>query len=906
MSDKKDKIIKDTVLITTTLTGIIGAMTGIPIVQAIAYLPAILERGIIEKAGKSQGIEEKLHKQLKEAIQKTCDQMQVKLELKNKSLADFFRTVSMRMQTETCMMFSKKELDDWMKHSIHKEQKWECPDITEKDKTILIEEFVNEFIKQVTQYQELGIFLAMTMGFNNGVNVVEVQNSTVALNEIEGDVEDYAEKFEEPLFLHKNEDKENQICLKDVFVIPAAETHGHWNEKIHYADCDDIFKAIRDFTSYTPTTKRESKPNILFIEGQAASGKSSLVSWLSWQYHNRTQEAQEILGDRRLIVVRLRDLIQQQKVLDIEDPFYDIYTYLVQKEDDYRSRVQNEREVFDNTALVLDGFDELCMVEGFWGSEKEQYFYHMYRRVERFEGGCKVIVTTRPSYLECKKLDFFHAHLRIKAFTKEKRKQFIGKYEKKEMLSSDVKQNLFKEYKNEFECLVESPLLIYMVAAKGVVLGDAINIWYLYNQIFAIEVYVRNYDGEGAHIIKKYREYLYALTTEIANAVYTEKQYFINIEKLLERNKVQQLVQKLEGLKEDKTIDYQKMENILSDCFGVASYFKVGDKLDKDGIRKNAVEFYHNNIRDYFMCEYIWRNMERIYSKIPEQNEQRQKYFISEFQKIFQYLSEAPVAIQFFKNKVIHMKETGVLVDFIERELRERYFKEFFGKMLETGFLLRYEYDGKSNILSMMLNVYSSVFQIYHAIYLAHLKQGERIDISNKGNYEVINKSNIWNILFFSTDISNQSMLNFDKMSLRNIELTNYNFQGCSFCNAWLDCVQFRTCDLSNTTCIEASLRLADLVDSSLYKINLEHAKLTSSDLRNTNMKHANLRHADLRDVDLRYTDLDYADLTDADLRDAKMNAETSFKNAIFKNTLVSKKHVSYLNAHKIEGFIVK
>lgn len=153
---------------------------------------------------------------------------------------------------------------------------------------------------------------------------------------------------------------------------------------------------------------------------------------------------------------------------------------------------------------------------------------------------------------------------------------------------------------------------------------------------------------------------------------------------------------RLHGLDREKDPDYHNIKDILEDCFGLASYFRVSES-------KGTVEFYHNNIKDYFCCEYIWMNLERIYAAIPNDPLDMEKWFIKNFQEMFQYsvfLMDSPegarsMVIRFLESKVRYLKEHDEQTDFICQEMKNHYLQHFFGKMLQTGMLYHYEYTGR-------------------------------------------------------------------------------------------------------------------------------------------------------------------------------------------------------------------
>lgn len=753
-----------------------------------------------------------------------------------------------------------------MKMSIQK-KKWECPYITDQEIKFLVESFIEIFKIQALTYPDVAHYFSFQTLENHENRLAKLEQQeakkttsnkgrnavSLSLDYFDDTIE-YSDKYQETLFLHKDLPESEQIHLKDLFVIPEARRLDSYGDDAQKIDYDNITQAIADFINGSYIKKESSKANILFIEAQAAMGKSSLVSWLAWQYTQHTPEAKKVLHGKNLITICLHDMLKNYSRLNIQAPFEDIYSYLLGEEKyemTKRERIKIGSKLLTNSILVLDGFDELCMVENIIDEGKQAYFYNMHRELLALNCNCKIIITTRPNYINVSSLDFIKGNLEVKPFSEKKRDKWITKYTSKEPLQDEMREQFLSIPNSSIKCLIETPLVLYMIAAKKVFLAGKSHIWEIYNSIFTEEVYKRNYDQHGPHAINQYKNALYELTTEIAYAVSGEQHFFITLEKLMEKGQIKLLIEKLEQFKQCPGTKREKMKNILSDCFGIASYFKVSKRTEK-GIEKAVVEFYHNNIKDFFCCEYIWRNLQEIYSNIPHNECDADSWFLSNFQNLFQYTvfmkdngNEANMVVQFFKDKVLYMKEQKRNVNFINQELTHRYFTHFFGKMLATGMLEHYKYSSKENILNMMGNVYSAVLPIYQSIYLPYLEEGETLALAENEDTIPIGTSFIFRILFLIANIKNHSHLCFDGIML----------SGCS----------------------------------------MERLDLHLSSFQNCLLRHCDLRGANLRGADLRGTDFYGADLTGTDLRDTIMDSHTSFKNAIIKETKISSENKQYI-----------
>ena len=867
INEHKDQI-NASALAVTTASGILGALTGLPVIQAIAYLPAAFEKLVLSRAGNDIG--SKLLFELREAIKKTNIELKKTLEKENPTLAFVFQYADHIFEAETEHTIDPKKInlhiiEEWLHNNVKKELRLSGAYYTDSDIKTFVGKFSDEFAKQVSEYPELTGYLGLIFIKNHEDRLREledfpafVDHHTDDLTIRYNDLGQYKEKYEEVLFLHKNLPQNQAITLKNIFTLPAVEAHIN-QARTTKRDYNYAYHAIYDFLHHQIKESGDQSADILFIEGQAAMGKSSLVAWLSWHYYNQTSIARRLFSAQRLIVIRLRDILLCKNTLDVQAPFEDIYMYLLGEESylHHNKREKIGKTLLSNSVLILDGFDELCMVDSITGIGKDIYFLNMYRELKRLDCSCKVIITTRPNYLPLKSLDFPKWHFIIQPFKEDKRKIWITKYDRIIKIPQEIKKSLLDKQDGKLECLLEAPLTLYMITAKKICLSGTINLWKLYHSIFSEEIYVRNYDKEGPHSINEYKDFLQALTTEIAYALSGEMHFFSTIEKLLEISQIRDLVKKLEGIDSKNQVDYNQLEKVLTDCFGVASYFKTMNKKNAQGVMKNAVEFFHNNIKDYFACEYIWAKMQKIYRQIPVDETAMERWFIQNYQSIFQFSvfmkdasfsGEPSVIVQFFRNKILYYKENGIEEDFVNQELENHYLERFLGKMLQTGVLFHYDFNGKENILSMISNIYTSILAIYHSIYVPYLEDNNRMSITKSEYITDISTSFIFRLLFITANIHNQSHI--DGIMFSQIDMDNHNFSYCSFRN----CIMIKT----------------------------------------------SIQNCDLRGVDFSGADLSYADL-----RHSIIDETTCFINTVFKLTLISEEQLRFMGKQPESALLI-
>lgn len=107
-----------------------------------------------------------------------------------------------------------------------------------------------------------------------------MQCRTTASSTIHIANEKYVDSFKEPLFLHKEEGN-SRVCLKNLFVLQKYQFLTHNNIDWENSEDFDEDKGLQDAISYC---LNEAKLPFLFIEGDAGSGKTTLIAWMNYQF----------------------------------------------------------------------------------------------------------------------------------------------------------------------------------------------------------------------------------------------------------------------------------------------------------------------------------------------------------------------------------------------------------------------------------------------------------------------------------------------------------------------------------------------------------------------------------------------------------------------------------------------
>ena len=679
-------------------------------------------------------------------------------------------------------------------------------------------------------------------------------NQTSKLNTSNGK---YAAMFTEALFLHRG--RNDKVNLSNLFVPHKFNVEQNKRKQIKmvlsYKTIDDD---IADFI--------RNGPQFLFIEGDAGCGKSALTQYLSYHHELQDEIAQRIFGDINLITIRLRDIQSIPTECQVSERLTRaILRFLYKTEDD-----KNNLERFQKSGrrlLWLDGYDELCTIKGM---EDPQSFLRTLKSLD-----CEIVVTTRPNYIRFNKLLDDYWHIALRHFDIEQRKEWLTNYETKcgETLG-DVNQKYLERIQNTGDAagICDTPLGLYMVAAGHFTEEMLGNEWALYRQIFHEEIkntsYNKAFGGfSWEHPSYMYWESLYRVSEEIAWYLYQRD----NADLLVSNEEVDAIIEKLE-LPEDN--------EIIKRCFALCGYWNMETK-------QGYVEFYHNNIRDFFLCEKLMRELNRIYQEYGHllRNEKNNILpFLECLCKLFQYGKLEERVLCFLRQRSAYSgnKEPDVCIEQITepRNLNTAYIFEgllFSGKPY-SGCAKQL---GEDNPICTIANILMNTISIYRYLFEPFLPKGECINwwrnstqINQDRTFRLVSKE-IFSLAgpsyFFAIDLHGATLSGAD-LNHANLHSTNLHcadLRGANLCEA----------DLRNANLHGADLSGADLHGADLSGANLHATDLSSADLHGANLHGANLHGTDLSNTNLHGADLSNASLYGADLRGANLQS-TDFSGA--------------------------
>lgn len=657
-----------------------------------------------------------------------------------------------------------------------------------------ITEFAKELLAKVNEKidadSELHTFWKLK---SIGEQVTDIHDATVKAIDHNAD---YRNKWNERCCLHRNP-TQPLVTLETIYVMPEVQVG---EERLKVGDC------VKDFLE-------NDTQHILLLLGHGGYGKTSFVARMAAKTGEYT--------DRPLHIFRLRE-------------FADVEANNLHKE--ILDFTQNKLE--DDAVLVFDGLDELCMVGGGNENQKSLVLMEQLAKFWRDYPTRKIIVTSRPEYIHAPSVEInLHKNTPVgldqpilysyeyAVFDDHQRTELADKLERADSsLKNSVGCQHVRAYSGEKDDpIYGSPFLLYLICAgRGITEECFSNRWLLFRTVFhdininpAYRGTTPTQQEEFARKAENAKK-LYRITSRLAYEIYKtgyKKPYF----------QKEEVLNIIRALYPDET---SKLISALGDCYALCAYFKQTEN--------GAVEFAHNHVRDFFLCEYILQGLDDLYAKRPEMTA------VKCGKKVADWLSDN---FKYAKTE----DETNVFLALAAEQ------KKIACPNVEQYF--------KPDELKHVFNVFchNGGLREYRAVEMP-------IGVQTAAGYVIWNSAYFLKILLPKT---NGLIQWFDVKQLNDGERVIIEEMGLVLEHADLSPANLRGADLSSAYLSGANLSDASLID----------ANLGGADLRNANLRYAILSGANLRGADLSDADLSSAYLIGANLRGAWYNDDTDFTN---------------------------
>ncbi len=637
----------------------------------------------------------------------------------------------------------------------------------------------------------------------------------------------YVDSFTETLFLHRKSSN-SRVNLANLFVLQKCEVLNK-EENQSQDDTNDAKKNIKDVLS-----QYLQKPTIpfLFIEGDAGCGKTSLVAWMNYHYSFRDDVAAELFAGRPLITIRLRDLdkkdISQSGSLSLA-----IRNYM------NISSLDDLEQLFPNAIMILDGFDELCMIEGM----ANQHDYLLYDLWQKKLNGFQFIVTTRPKFISYN-IDIRSKYISLKHLDSKKREEWLEKYTSTQYCGQVVDGSIY-EYimsidDDENSCICDTAMTLYMLVAKKDTEVFLENNWALYHHIFFEELSETEYnkmipdpDRNYSHDINRLRDILYQISEEIAYRMYQRE----NKSFYLSDGELSSIIEELSD--QHAVLKNMDTKSIVERCYGLCCYWKANSD-------RGVVEFLHNNIRDFFLAEKICRVMDDLIQSIQQnKNSENYKLIVNRLCTLFQYNVLETKVTEFIFLRFKYKAEKNEF-DFAQYEYSSRLIGKIISDLSRNGIIDSNVLIERSDInpFQKIVNILTCTVQLYRHAYEVYLEEKEYINWVSESHIADDLLIPLFRTVFHQlpVTISYDNMITLGSRSyFKDIDFSSCDLRNIGFENSKLVYVNFSNtilcgCDFSNAELIGCDFSDADVHYACFEDAKIENCNMTRADLRGTEL----------------------------------------------------------------------
>lgn len=664
-----------------------------------------------------------------------------------------------------------------------------CADLVDKDPNRYTVSLLNQWKEEAEKNAEYQI---------HGMRDIHTDNSQ------------YVNYFCDTLFLHKKY-KDSRVNLRNLFVMPSYREITDGEDA---ANRTDLYTRIQSFI--------RSQSDILFISGSGGIGKTTLVAWMNYHYVANDDIGNELFGDKKVITIRLRDL-NKELISKKNSLIPALIEYLqIQTLDELESR-------YPATVMILDGFDELCMIDNL--SSPADLLYDLFRKKIQ---GYKYIVTSRPQYINYG-INIPSQYIVLQHFELRQVQEWIDRYTScdycGEKIDDVIIEQLISMDESTFSSICSTPMNLYMLVSKRADDSLINNSWSLYNHIFYNEMSETEYntmfpsaDRNFEHDIILLRDVLYQISEEIAYRMYMNQNSKLYISDFELREIVNDLSKRI------PILGRASMKDVASQCYALCCYWKEHSE-------RGAVEFQHNNIRDFFLAEKIYRELDRLL--VAEKNG---KDDISlEICSLFKYgpLNTKVTEFLLLRSTNNHDKQ---IKDFACLELEKNLFGKIISRMTsECEFYTKtFQAEKRMAPYEVITNVITCVLQVYRHVLEPYLAAKNKfLNFNGWSSYrfwfkKVFNQIPV--TLNYDTALTLASRWDFSSINLEGLDLRNIGFSNSLLCNGNLSSSILAGCDFTDCNLSGADLSDADVHYACLINSTLDNCDFSGADLRGTDL----------------------------------------------------------------------
>lgn len=577
-----------------------------------------------------------------------------------------------------------------------------------------------------------------------------------------------------------------------------------------YVDSCIIDNAGTKYTSLMDVLYAYHNEETILLEGEAGSGKSSLLMKIADQYLRR-----DGFLDRNFFFVQGKE-IRNSKGNPIEDIL--------------RVLKLHSAESLVNSIVFLDAYDEISYAAA--SPEKNQEYV---RKLVYDSEGITLIITARKNYIRA----FNGLRFQLEGFDPEQRKHFLTNYNSHRNSENKLSKEFIDSLTQADDCyedgifeILSIPMLLYMIAIRNIDISEIKDKFDLYEFVFTT-------DGRGAMhsrgkdqkvISKKIWSDSYALALSIAKSMFFRNDSFIS------EDHIRSYINEMDIPKATK--------DILKNRFGIEIFLSGGDS--------SIYTFVHRSIYEYFTAKGICVALKDIINQYLH-NSMDISDVISALNNVFpaDYYSESVFYyVMFAINR-------GYVIETLSKEENIYRIESMFHQLLASQLCI--SRNSSIPYLIRLKNLLLWVFNTFSVMFGMH-------EIDENAHWVKIDHSILQYILRIKEP---EDTLMISHCDLRNISLYKYDLGSVYFIDNDLTGAV-----LKEATCTQIissgqlfhfmNIRSADFWNGDYSGFSFDHSDLRYSDFRDSILHGASFRGADLRCCLFANAEMYGADFTNA------------------------------------------
>ena len=713
-------------------------------------------------------------------------------------------------------------------------------------------------------------------------------------------IDSYITTYTDILFLQ--EKGEPQIKLMDLYIeseydviLSEVEELEGWGLGLQ--------QYIEEFVNYNGKVSQNTLP-IIFIEGHAGIGKTTFVSRLAYEYKQGN-----IFKDKNLYIIKLRDLLPSGEKVNLVNPWKDLQRFLKPELD-----LENFLKEMDNSVLILEGFDELSMIDNIQNENKSKYINKIYETLALNKCNCHIIITSRPDYLvennNWSKITACKNVLRLRHLSEKKKREWINLATQHGLyVSPTLEREILYNNNGDVSAIISTPFTLYLIVHNQSEIGDANNLWGIYFKIFGKEMVKKSYD-KIAHPSELLADYIFQITYEIAFYMFCNNKLDISWSEIeLVINSIiipEKDIDSFKAIGVIKNSNFSEarieLRRLLKNNYALHTYYK----RNEDG---GGLAFIHNYIKDFFVAEKVITSLNTAYEKLEGSalDSKSREYLNIVYYELFSnnFLNDKVLSflISYIKYEIGKDTSDSAWIRCESREFTKRIFPRVFSDMLINGFCFTNKIIEKldSECIEKPINESYNLWIIYKALYMHSKFNTEYITMLINEEFKNRNKVRLFRILvneMLSVNNKLFSGINLKNMDLGRVMFSKATLDNCNFSNSNLLSVDFSdanllNCNFVSSNCVEANFR-----KSRVKNVNAWKAIFSNSDFGNAVLETVALSSSCFFESEMKNVTFSKCTIINSDFSSANM-CDAIIKENVFKNTKFIKTDLSKSNCEK-------